>query len=98
MNNRGDVTITILVIGIFVVCGFALITYFLSDLEKADNFVGPGLMEKINSRVEIDKMNYDDSDPKGNFLKEEEIIERGILKFIRLGKEVKIFEVKYYLK
>jgi hypothetical protein len=48
----GNVSITILVIGIFGICALALITFIVSGVHVREGFVGIGLMEKINYEIE----------------------------------------------
>lgn len=52
MNKRGDITVTILVIGIVAVCFFALLTFYISELDTSKNFNGIGLIEKVTVRME----------------------------------------------
>ncbi len=51
-NKKGDISITILVIGIILVCTLALISFFLSTLRARDSFVGVNIIKKLNSQVE----------------------------------------------
>lgn len=51
-NKRGDITTTILVVGVFAVCALAIIVFFLTSLKVASNFIDVGLIEKVSSRVE----------------------------------------------
>jgi hypothetical protein len=51
-SNRGDIPITILVIGVFVVCTLALISFFSITIREKNSFVGLNLMQKINSQIE----------------------------------------------
>jgi hypothetical protein len=52
MNKRGDVTVTMLVIGVFAVCTLALISFFQSSVEIRNSFVGLDLVEKMNADIE----------------------------------------------
>ena len=52
MNRKGDVTITILVIGIIAVCFIALVSFYLAELNTDDNFKGIGKISKVNSNME----------------------------------------------
>lgn len=52
MNNRGDIPITILVIGIFVVCTLAIGSFFYSNYQINKSFTGIDLMEKANIEIE----------------------------------------------
>ena len=51
-NHKGDIPITILVIGVFVVCTLALVSFFSITLREKNSFVGINLMQKINSQIE----------------------------------------------
>ncbi len=48
-SKRGDLPVTLLVIGIFALCGFALLTFFISDFKTTNSFVGVEILEKVNS-------------------------------------------------
>jgi len=87
-NKKGDVTVAILVIGILFVCLLALLTFFLSSIKTADDFVDIGVMEKAVLRAE-----------KGDFKTGESFIEEK--KFVRehwysLKKEKLAFSILYY--
>ena len=51
-NKKGDVPVTILVIGVFGVCSLALLTFFISDFKVSNSFVGIDIMEKMNAQVD----------------------------------------------
>jgi hypothetical protein len=51
-NRKGDIPITILVIGTIVICGFALFSFQLTNIKVRDSFVGLGVMEQLNSQIE----------------------------------------------
>ena len=55
-GKQGDVPITILVIGVFGVCSLALLTFFISDFNVSNSFVGIDVMKKMN--VQIDEYDY----------------------------------------
>ena len=48
-NKKANLPVTILVIGIFALCGFALLTFFLSDFKIGNSFVGIDVVSKLNS-------------------------------------------------
>jgi len=50
-NKRGDVPITILVLGTFVICSLALLSFFVSNLTISNSFENIDLMEKMNSKI-----------------------------------------------
>lgn len=47
MNKRGDITITILVLGVLAICFLALISFYMADLDTSDTFDGIRLIEKV---------------------------------------------------
>jgi hypothetical protein len=99
-NKRGDVTITVLVIGVFALCTLAMVSFYYASFEVRDASTGLGEMEKMNSNIEKyfgpvdlrDDFEEDvlkiDKDKQGNefFMIEEK------------DDDVVIFQVKYYLK
>jgi hypothetical protein len=52
MNKRADVSITILVIGVFGVCAFAIISFILYNQQNQQNFVNAEIFENLSSQVE----------------------------------------------
>jgi len=48
-NKKGDLPVTLLVIGIFAICAFALLTFFVSDFKISNSFSGVSQTSKINS-------------------------------------------------
>ena len=51
-HKKASIPITILVIGIFVVCTLALLSFVLFKISARESFVGVGLMEKMNLQIE----------------------------------------------
>ncbi len=51
-NKGGDIPITILVIGVFAVCAFAIISFIVSDNKIHRDFYGTDVIEEINSNIE----------------------------------------------
>lgn len=51
-NKKGDIPITILVIGVFAVCGLAILSFLNSTIQIKNSFFGIDLMEKINLQIE----------------------------------------------
>ena len=49
IHKKGDLPITLLVIGVFAICAFALLTFFISDFKISNSFAGPNRMININS-------------------------------------------------
>lgn len=51
-NKKGDIPITILVIGVFVVCVISLTIFSFSILKITDSFVPILFVEEMNSQIE----------------------------------------------
>ncbi len=57
-NCKGDVPVTILVLGVFVVCTLALLSFINSDRNSEKSFVGVKIMEEANMEIEIHNLNH----------------------------------------
>jgi len=57
-NKRGDIPITILVIGVFAVCMLAVLSFITNTISLRNSFVGIDLVEKINEKIEVENGNY----------------------------------------
>ena len=97
--NRGQISIVILVIGVFVVCTFALISFFMSSSFVKNSFVGTSLMSKVNMDIEkyfVDSYSVEvDYDNQGQKILYEEKIGRN--KFL-FGRKKILFSVQYVLE
>ena len=51
-NKRGDIPVVILVIGVVMLCGIAIVSFFISDIQINGEPLGVGLMEEINADIE----------------------------------------------
>ena len=52
-NKRADITITVLVIGVFALCSLALFSFYYSSTDVVRNpSLGLDLMERMNSQLE----------------------------------------------
>jgi hypothetical protein len=51
-RTKGEISIVILVIGVFAVCTLAILTFFASSAFVSESFIGVGLTSKLNSQVE----------------------------------------------
>lgn len=51
-NKRGDIPITILTIGVVLVCAIALFSFFSSTVRMRSSFIGIGMVERLNSQIE----------------------------------------------
>jgi len=50
-DKRGDIPVTILVLGVFVICALALLSFYASSIKLSNASVGIDLMEKMNSNI-----------------------------------------------
>ena len=91
-NKKGDITITILVVGIFVVCTLALITFFLTSLSVSNDYVDVGLMEKVSIRMEKEELLSGPDEIGSYFLKESKLAREH---WYSLTKTKEVFYVKY---
>ncbi len=57
-NKKGDIPVTLLLIGVFAVCTLAILSFFYSSYILHKSFDGVNLMEKANSRIEKDKLDH----------------------------------------
>jgi hypothetical protein len=57
MNKRGDLPVTILVIGVLVVCIIALISFMHSSSKVKKTFSGIDLIEEANAKIEAGNLN-----------------------------------------
>jgi hypothetical protein len=101
-SKKGDVPITILVIGVFAVCSIAILTFFISDFKISNNFVGLEFMDKINTKNEeylfySQNGDVDKLEEYFNWTEEEEIryFEEEIYKEGFFGKKK---ELSFYVK
>lgn len=51
MNKKADIPVTILVLGVFVVCSLALASFFLSNIKISKSFDTINLVQEMNSKV-----------------------------------------------
>lgn len=52
MNKKGSLPIVLLVIGVFVVCTFALLTFLIADFNSTTSFVGINVMKNLSQNIE----------------------------------------------
>ena len=97
--KKGQISIVILVIGVFVVCTFALISFLMSSSYVKNSFIGTSLMTKINSDIENYFVDPDSVeviyDSQGQKILYEEKTGRSSFLW---GKEKILFSVKYVLE
>jgi len=52
MEKKANVPVTILVVGVFVVCTLAIISFVLAKSNTGEDFIGVKLVELVNSQFE----------------------------------------------
>jgi len=52
MNKRGDIPVTILVIGVFAICGLAMISFFVSIDNQKAGFEDIGIVGEVKFEAE----------------------------------------------
>jgi len=92
MNRRGDIPVTILVIGVLFICGLALFSFYNSSIKVRNSFVGIKLMEDMSSQIE--QTLFEGQNPAGLYL------EKKITKIIpklsfNWKEEIIVFSVEY---
>ena len=80
-NRRGDLPLTILVIGVFGVCALAIFSFIYSSLQVNKAFIGVEVMENANIQIES-QMNKEPMFERG-------CIRLGIVFYCRLIKSSK---------
>ena len=58
MDKRGDLPVTLLVVGVFGVCALALISFFYSSSQIQKSLVGVNTMEKANIQIETNNLGH----------------------------------------
>lgn len=51
LNKRADISITILVIGVFVICTLAILSFLVYNQQIQGNFVNLGVVENLSSQL-----------------------------------------------
>ena len=51
-SKKGDLPVTILVIGIFALCAFALLTFFIADFKLSNSFIGVSVANHVSSMAD----------------------------------------------
>ncbi len=91
MNKKADIPITILVVGVMLICTIAIISFFSSTLKERNSFVGVELVEQLNANIE-EKI-FNNENPAGLHLSKN--MTEG---FLFWQKEVLLFSVEYKFK
>jgi hypothetical protein len=89
MDKKGDLPVTLLVLGVFAVCTLALLSFFYSSHLIQRSFVGVGVVEEANIQIEAHNL--------GHFYTEEKInvFSPGLEEGIHLFEEKVIFSIEY---
>jgi len=87
-NKRGDVPVTILVIGVFAVCTLALFSFIFSVASVNNSFENLEVMEKVNIQIE--------QNPSADFYEEITKKEFSLNWDFEFLKEVVVFSVEYF--
>jgi hypothetical protein len=58
MNKKGDLPVTILIIGVFGVCTLALLSFLYATSQINKSFVGVEIMEKANIQIESNNLDH----------------------------------------
>ncbi|MEN7982192.1 MAG: hypothetical protein ABFQ65_01980 [Nanoarchaeota archaeon] len=60
-NNKGDIPITILVIGVFAVCTLAVLSFISSTINLRNSFVGVDIIKNVNNQIEFKEFMNEDA-------------------------------------
>jgi hypothetical protein len=110
-SKKGDLSVTILVVGIFAVCAFALLTFFISDFNISNSFVGVGVTNHVSSLMDqylfyqnhgapLNKLNslFNVTEEYGKeyLVESKSGIQGGFLELVG-GSKVTVFSIKYQI-
>jgi len=88
MRKKGSLPITVLVLGVVLVCGLVLLSFYSSTISLAKPIVGVGLIEKMNLEVE---RGFFEGSPRDHFE-----LNKSVTKWNWIGKRrVVIISVEY---
>jgi hypothetical protein len=88
INKKGDLTTTILVIGVILICAIGIVSFFYSTIKIRNSFVGIDLTASLNSQIE--QKTFNQENPAGLYLEKNETSG-----FLFWQKDFTIFSVKY---
>jgi len=57
-NKRGDIPLTVLIIGVFAVCTLAILSFIYISYQMNKAFVGIEIMEKANAQIEENQADH----------------------------------------
>ncbi len=58
VNKRGDIPVTVLIIGVFGVCILAILSFVASSYRINKSFVGVEIMEQANIQIESNNLDH----------------------------------------
>lgn len=94
-NNRGDLSVTLLVIGVFAICSLALFSFFYSDFKIKNSLKTTNLMEQTGA-VEEDIKLYENLDlgmiSNLDYFNQEQEVEKNI--FVKLSEEKGFYVIR----
>jgi len=90
-NRSGDIPITILVIGVMIICALAIVSFFSSTIKERNSFVGIDLTEQTNAKIE--SAIFNNENPAGLYL-----YKNTTEGFLFWQKEVLLFSIEYKFK
>jgi len=97
-GKKGDISITILVIGVFAISSFAILSFIISDFSYGNNFVGISMMQKINADIDEYKFYKNNKILTEVINSEFSFIEEGGTKYLykeKIKKDKLLFSVQY---
>lgn len=97
-NKKGDIAITILVIGVFAISSFAIISFIYSEFTYGNNFVGISVMQKINADIDEYKFYENNGVSLDAIDSEFSFVEEGGIKYLyreKIKKGKLLFSVQY---
>lgn len=93
-NKRGDIPITILVIGVFVVCTLAILSFFASSISLRNSFAGVDIVKGLNEDMERAEFNKIDLGNDGAYREKNK--SKYSLDYVARGfKDELLFSVEY---
>lgn len=87
-NKRADITTTILVIGVILICAIGIASFFYSNVKIRNSFVGIDLTQGIN--LQIEQKTFNNEQLTSLYAEKNET--QG---FLFWSKQVLLFSVKY---
>ena len=77
-NKKGDISITLLVLGVFAVCSLALFSFYISGINGKETAIRVGIVEKIKSLEEEIRF-YQNPEINKNPMEIMELFDKGVI-------------------